>query len=36
VLFLILVRRGLYRGTGMGFVGGGNEKARTKNGNDRT
>jgi hypothetical protein len=36
-VFLILARRGLYWGIGMsmGFAGGGNEKDRTKNGNDR-
>ena len=37
VFFLILARRGLYGGMGMGmcFAGGGNEKDRIKNGNDR-
>jgi hypothetical protein len=34
-VFLILVRRGLYGGMGMSFAGGGNEKDRIKNGNDR-
>jgi hypothetical protein len=34
-VFLILARRGLYRGMGMSSAGGGNEKDRIKNGNDR-
>jgi hypothetical protein len=36
-VFLILARRGLYggMGTGMSSAGGGNEKDRIKNGNDR-
>jgi hypothetical protein len=37
VFFLILARRGLYGGMrmGMSFAGGGNEKFRIKNENDR-
>jgi hypothetical protein len=36
-VFLILARRGMYGGIGMGmgFAGRGNEKDRTKNGNER-
>ncbi|PWZ43969.1 hypothetical protein Zm00014a_043969 [Zea mays] len=36
MLFLILARRGLYGGMRMDFAGRGNEKGRTKNGNDIT
>jgi hypothetical protein len=35
-VFLILARRGLYGGMGMGFARREDEKDRTKKGNDRT